>query len=813
MSSSLAQLLAAAKTAVELSEAAAEAAQRASTAAAMATIQAKAALATVKLVIDLETQKVTTLSGKDSKEASTSTEDLSLIEMATEAKENNVLRENHEDELTNRQGDYIRYSRDVLLLLQHHPHASQPPIGIADEECVKRSLNHNAFHAQDVQQPRNNEKFKAYSPRTTTNVMLDTTFDFIRKNKPISRSQITGVLMLMIEYEALLPLIEDYLEPAEKSTYQSAVSDMEVIHRPRTSQFKSNNVSSGFVSRTLNMCTNAYEVPLPEGVSVPSIVPGRISISKAGKRITFQRVTVNVALDQDGEGLAVCWTPSECSQTVCYLSLSAQSGENKGRISTKLLRQSNPLMCNLVMSVIDDEVAIQKTKFIATLQYATPILPELQTNTNVPWLDKGSTISLTPVQYLQHCMITKIVLALCLHQLADIHSSLREASSHGNHTVNKLLKLLLVHSHLIAYSKDTVMDDLSPLSIQHLMDSSVEEFVLEAKIDKVIIKTNNTIMVKERFSDTLVEVHLSKHGIPNHKTLVTCNTDENEVQQMQMCESRTNSQEARMDHTKSSLVVGVYKEGELEHDGNIQKNRVLGVDNSDDQDSPVLSTPGEIVTVEHEVEDRESLTNLLKKMSRDEQERREGSNSPSSYTGGANALVEHCPELIVARRFQKPQEGGIIFNGEKDKHQILFKVSANKDTNLTMHGVSIFVKETIREVIITICHMTDHGTYGGLSVNKYTDVTPDRKTVSKLLFEKPLKLSKDKYYLLIASLSGGSSGVGECGAMVVPVRTKGSLVKEQKKATLIFQTYKGGKGQNTTTADGGQIPGVIISLC
>ena len=144
--SSLAPLLAAVRTAVELSEAASEA----STAAAMATIQAKAALATVKLVIDLEAQRVTTLSGQGSKEASTSTEDLSCIEMETEAKETLILREEHDDELTDRRGDYIRYSRDALLLLQRHPCAGQPPIGIANEECVQKSLNHSAFHAQDA---------------------------------------------------------------------------------------------------------------------------------------------------------------------------------------------------------------------------------------------------------------------------------------------------------------------------------------------------------------------------------------------------------------------------------------------------------------------------------------------------------------------------------------------------------------------------------------------------------------------------------------------------------------------------------------
>ena len=148
--SSLAPLLAAVRTAVELSEAASEAAQRASTAAAMATIQAKAALATVKLVIDLEAQRVTTLSGQGSKEASTSTEDLSCIEMETEAKETLILKEEHDDELTDRHGDYIRYSRDALLLLQHQPCASQPPIGIANEECVQKSLNHSAFHAQNA---------------------------------------------------------------------------------------------------------------------------------------------------------------------------------------------------------------------------------------------------------------------------------------------------------------------------------------------------------------------------------------------------------------------------------------------------------------------------------------------------------------------------------------------------------------------------------------------------------------------------------------------------------------------------------------
>ena len=89
-------------------------------------------------------------------------------------------------------------------------------------------------------------------------------------------------------------------------------------------------------------------------------------------------------------------------------------------------------------------------------------------------------------------------------------------------------------------------------------------------------------------------------------------------------------------------------------------------------------------------------------------------------------------------------------NGENDEHQILFKVSAKKGTNLIMHGVSIFVHKKIREVIIKVYHNDNHGTYRIFSTNKFTDVTPDRKEVSRLLFKNPLKLSKVNYYLLVA---------------------------------------------------------------
>ena len=194
MSSQLAPLLAAAKTAVELSEAAAEAAQRASPAAAMATIQTKAALATVKLVIDLETQKVKEPLSKDTKNVLTSTDDLAWVETASEATERVVLEVSDSDERTGRHGDYIRYPRDLLLFLQHHPISRRFPAGIADSEIVHQNLNRKAFHAKMpnarcVKMP--NSAVKSFNQvcgptNLDTNRMLDINLSHIRQgeNKP-----------------------------------------------------------------------------------------------------------------------------------------------------------------------------------------------------------------------------------------------------------------------------------------------------------------------------------------------------------------------------------------------------------------------------------------------------------------------------------------------------------------------------------------------------------------------------------------------------------------------------------------------------
>ena len=251
---------------------------------------------------------------------------------------------------------------------------------------------------------------------------------------------------------------------------------------------------------------------------MPDIVPGKISISKSKRHITFYRVTVNVVMEHDENWVAVCWTPSNVSDRLCYLSLPDHMGEGQRTIPTELVERSTPLVCNLVLSVVEDDV--HKVNLTASLQHATPVLPAM----NVPWLDVENTVSLSPPQ---SCTITKIILALSLHQLEDIYSSLQEASFQIN---RKFMRLLQVHSHLLTYVKDTVLGDLNPMSIQYLLESCANKMVLKSKaINQVIFKTNNTIVVRERCCDELVEVRLSECGIPNGKTLVTWSKVETSV--------------------------------------------------------------------------------------------------------------------------------------------------------------------------------------------------------------------------------------------------------------------------------------------
>ena len=217
-------------------------------------------LCTVKLVIDLETQKVKEPLSKDTNNVVALTDDIAWVEAASEATESVVLDVSDSDERTGRHGDYIRYPRDLLLFLQHHPISRRFPAGIAESEIVHRNLNRKAFHAKMpnarcVKMP--NSAVKSFNQicgptNLDTNRMLDMNLSHIRQGENIPRSQILGALLLIQEYKALFPMIEEHLVDSEKKAYKMAISDMEVICRSRTKQFRSDNVSSGFVSRVLN---------------------------------------------------------------------------------------------------------------------------------------------------------------------------------------------------------------------------------------------------------------------------------------------------------------------------------------------------------------------------------------------------------------------------------------------------------------------------------------------------------------------------------------------------------------------------------
>ena len=339
---------------------------------------------------------------------------------------------------------------------------------------------------------------------------------------------------------------------------------------------------------------------------------------------------------------------------------------------------------------------------------------------------------------------------------------------------------LEAHNHIITFLKETFIDDLSHLAIQQLKmwSWSFEHQVIETDaIYRVIIKTDDTIMMKEKFGGRSVCVISAEHGNLTQKVLPTWDalSEFNEsLESRAPCEDLADSDDA-------------YNEN-----------------------STVLSTPGDIVTVQGDQEDRGSLMDLLHNVTSTDHKGEIEENALSSETDGTRASYEPIPELIVARRFPRTQQGVVLNYGEKQKHQIMFKVSASKDTNVSLHGVTIYATDRISKLALTVCAMTEHGSYGVISTNVYNDIVPNSKTVAELKLAKPIELSKRDYYLVTASLTGGTSAVGEGGMNVLTVRTNPSL-KNQKKATLIFQTY-GRKGQALTTKEAGQIPGVIVGL-
>jgi hypothetical protein len=206
---------------------------------------------------------------------------------------------------------------------------------------------------------------------------------------------------------------------------------------------------------------------------------------------------------------------------------------------------------------------------------------------------------------------------------------------------------------------------------------------------------------------------------------------------------------------------------------------------TDIDSDPMLSSPGEVVTV--------------------------GEGEPTD-----NPLAR-SQEAMLVRRFQRVKNGASWNYGEKEKHRILFKVKTKQETKVHLHGISLYVEEMMDEVIISVSAMTDHGSFGVLGHKKFFNVSPNNQNshfkTAKLFFEKPVKLlvgPKSDNFLITATLSGGSSAIGTGHAKAVRLTSKDES-SETRKATVIFRTYSA-KKENLTTEEEGQIPSIIISL-
>ena len=802
MASPLPSLLEAAQHAFDLSEVAAKAAEDASKAAALVRVQAKKALDTVmklqKVQLSIDTEMK--IQPKKAKDASTSTEDLSWIEMAKEATEYFILEQENDSLVTSsNQNIYTHIDRDLLLSLQHHPIALQYPHNVSDHSIIMKSVNKDAFHASPGLLPFQKAKNYVIPGRPAFDVtsLLDINFKTrnLLKRRTISLSQTFGVLMLIKEYEGILSKLTSHLGPEDQKTVQQALADMEVVRRPRKGQFKSDCVPSGFISRVLGLCSNAGEKEIKRGELVPEIGPGRMSVSKGGNRVTFQRVTVQALHDDNGMTVAVCWKSNLESANLCYLALA----ENV-TITRKLLKQSRPVCCNLQLTV--DEDGGQLT---ANLAPASTVFPSLEMHS---FLNQDEVC-----HHRSHKdnLITRIILSLCLHQLANVYSGLsQEIQDTSEKTILlKFFKLLEANSVLISFVRDTYLNDVSPMTVEQLLRSSENVSLLDVQLSvpqtnnfaQVTVNTDNTIQIKDVLADvnyhsdsaTLAAVYsltseLTEEAPRRYQAVChvpkiqdssfasTCHITatvqwENTVQKVSVSldgfpsqDNRTSSSERLTfyDERSSGVAFNTNDETEYEHEH-------------------FMSTPGDIVTVDQEPNEQDAHISLLESQ-----------------------------ELVKITRFPMVQDSIIQSYTEKEKHQILFKVSSENNSNVTMHGVTLYVREQISQVIVTVSQKTAGGSFGVVLTSNFSDVTSFESDSVDLFFAKPLELL-DQFYLLTASLTGGSSLLGTDGVSQIKVQGKNASGLT-KLATVKFETYPGKQGKKVTNVEEGQIPGMILSV-
>ena len=73
-------------------------------------------------------------------------------------------------------------------------------------------------------------------------------------------------------------------------------------------------------------------------------------------------------------------------------------------------------------------------------------------------------------------------------------------------------------------------------------------------------------------------------------------------------------------------------------------------------------------------------------------------------------------------------------------------------------GIGLLVASKINRVIINICQTTPHDGYCVMFKQDFENVSP---SVSKLTFRRSVALSCDRIYLIVVTMEGGASFVGQ----------------------------------------------------
>ena len=149
-----------------------------------------------------------------------------------------------------------------------------------------------------------------------------------------------------------------------------------------------------------------------------------------------------------------------------------------------------------------------------------------------------------------------------------------------------------------------------------------------------------------------------------------------------------------------------------------------------------------------------------------------------------------CDPVYIVQRLPAQKKHEVWEHEKRQKHRIIFSV--NEDIKL--RGVGLLVNSPIQEIMINVSQKTRQGDFGTHYSEKFTNVGKslnEEDSTPKLMFARGVPLQKSNEYLLVVSLTGGSSSVGIGGKDVIATRINDAAGDIESRNILFnFKTYR-----------------------